>query len=295
MEVPKTMFRVLLSLAAFALTSTVVRAEDKAPVIRTLSRSGAALNLVVEISFRVRIDRPLAGHDYRFMYQYRVHTKKGELGEILGDATLPNGKAFELGPLVKPVGAGWEYDTPSAPPVTKEGLAEVAKGLEFDGRVDVTRKELSGMTNLPKGAATVILRVEPHVYDMTDKKFLTPGKTRAVLLFLTLSKTGRVESLQPFEDWFPLQFDTEDKARAAVRVVDDDEAWDNHDALQRGFRQVLESPKVKPALKALAVRALPKWQVHLKSGFPALLETLARSENAELKAAAEAKLAEAKK
>ncbi|MDB5313539.1 MAG: hypothetical protein JWO38_7741 [Gemmataceae bacterium] len=274
-------------LVAVVAVAAPVTAQDTALDLRTLSGSGESSVLAVEMHLRARIGKPAAGHEYRFKYQFRLHTKTGEIGPLLGNAAAPQGAAFDLGPLVKPAGAGWAFDTPSAPPAGKTDVEAAARTLEFDGRADVTRKDLSGMTNLPKDARNVVVRVEPHVYDATDGKYVTPAKTDAVLLVVETGPAGQVWAVRTFEDWFPRQFGTKDAAAAATRLVDEVDAWDRYYAVTAGFERVLADPDVKPALKAVAV--------HGKSRLPQLLTTLAGSADADLKAAAADKLAAAEK
>jgi hypothetical protein len=289
------MSRLIYSCAVLFSAAAPLFAEDNPLAIQTMSSSGESSKLAVEMHLRATIGKPVAGHEYQFRYQLRLHTKAGEVGPLLGTTSQPNGVAFDLGPLVKPAGAGWRFNTTSAPAVSKEALEAAAKTLEYDGIVDITRKDLSGMTNLPKNAANVLIRVEPQIYDATDRKFVTALKTDAVLLFLETGQAGQVWAVRTFEEWFPQQFSYADSAKYALRLIDEVDSWQRYYPLVKGFEQVFASKQVKPEIMILAVRAVPADLVYSKSALPRLLGELEQSEDAELKSAVKAKLAESAK
>jgi hypothetical protein len=271
------MIRLCLSISIAAVTLFAAAAEDKPPQSSTFASTGeSAAPFAVQVKFNAYIAEPVAGHEYRFLYQLRLHTKKGELGPVLGDSARPAGKAFDLGPLSK-------------------GRGVHGPLLEFDGSVDVTRKDLSAMTNLPKNARNAVIRVEPQVYDQTADAFLTPAKSPCVLLFVDTDEQGRVLEVRPFADWFLRQFGSAQTAQAALRLVGEVDAWEQRDyEFPRAFENVFSAQHIKADLKVLAVRGMPARLVHEKNKVRPILEELAAAGNAQLKAAVEAKLAEAK-
>jgi hypothetical protein len=294
-EVTMTPFRMFASSVAIFVAATATFAQGDSLALSTMCETGDSSNLAVAVHLRARIGKPAAGHEYVFRYQIRLHTKAGEIGPLLGASSHPDGIAFDLGPLVRPNNAGWMLNTPSAPATSKEMVEAAAKTLEFDGMVDITRKELSGMTNLPKNSTKAIVRVEPQIYDTTDRKFVTAVKTNAALLFLETGSTGQVWAVRTFQEWFPQEFGTIESAKAAVRVLNDVDAWDRHNAVIIGFQRVFANKRIKPDAMAVAVRAVPAELIYSKNALPSLLATLAESDDAELKSAALARLAEYKK
>jgi|GEM_PF-4396639 len=124
-----------------------VRSADEAPtndfaVADINHTTGGPIGAVVDV--RAAIAKPKMGQEYELRYQYRIHTKKGEVGPLLGTTDFPNGVSFTAS-RVK-----CDYDW-----------------IEFYETIDITRKELNGMTNMPippKGAdRDVFIRVEPHL------------------------------------------------------------------------------------------------------------------------------------
>ena len=120
-------------------------------------------------------------HEYELRYQYRIHTKKGEEGPLLGTKDAPKGSAVALG--------------------------RVQGGKGLSAKFDVTRGELSGRTNWPQlrdgeSSRQVFLRVEPQVYDLTAKVFISPPKSNAVILVAWIEKDVKVVSLETLSKWF---------------------------------------------------------------------------------------------
>ncbi len=268
-------FRLLAPLVAVVGLAAAVSARDPEPEFLAFTSANYSSPLAVQLDFHASVRKAVPRHEYRFLYQIRLHTKTGEAGPVLGDAERPNGRATDLGAF------------PPADP----GLIQF-----FMASADVTRKELSGMTGLPKDARDVILRVEPQIYDATDKRFLTPPKSNALLLFVQTDKGGRVWDIQTFSEWFPNQFGSEANAKKGVRVLTEVDAWDQTDfGFVTAFEKVFGSKTMKPALKVIALRAMPAKLYGGKNSLHSLFEAMEKEGDAELTAAVEAKRAEALK
>jgi len=211
------------------------------------------------------------GSKYQLVYQLRIHTKKGELGPILGSADKPTGTTVL-------VDSGTADDTWS--------------GLE--GQADINRKDLSGMTNLPQVAGQVILRVEPQLYDVTAGKFLTQGKTPALIVVAIIGKNRKVESIVSLARWIEDTVKSNDKPLALLADLDDYTPFGNE--LGESIHRVLGNKEIPPDVKSQYIRAVPK-EVVGQDPSPQLwatLEKLAEGNDVELKAAAKAKLQEAR-
>ena len=128
---------------------------------------------------------------------------------------------------------------------------------------------------------------------------------RAALLFVEMSPDGRVWAVRSFGDWFLNQFARgAHPAEQVLRRPKELDAWDSKDQeLADALFAVVASPAVPADRKAAAVGALPAALVGPAdptgiraargNDYRAALEQLTKSENAALKAAAQAKLAEA--
>lgn len=217
------------------------------------------------------------GNTYELRYQIRVHTKPGEVTPLLGTTARPEGVA---------------------PVVASATATDDWNGLE--GNVDVTRKELTSATNLPKpsrGKAShvVMLRVEPQLYDVTAGKYLTPPKTPALVLAARVWENGNVGEVLTLGEWVAMnRGKTCDDMLARVATLDDYDPTAS--GLERGICQVLQMSDVPAATKAKFIAALPAERVRWKENFNLmrLLEAFAGGDDATLKAAAAKKLAEAK-
>ena len=249
---------------------------EKDVTVGAFGRSGNGMG--VEVTFWADVADLKQGNRYELRYQLRVHTKKGEMGPLLGDAGHPNGVAYPLAAAT--AGDDW---------------------LGLEGAVDVTRKDLTAATGLPKpekGKAqhTVFVRVEPQLYDATAGKYVTPGKTTALVLAAEVGANGKVWELQPLGEWVAMhRGNTADAALA--RLADLDEYDGLASGVDRGIERVLETDDVTAETKGKFIAALPAERVSWKPNFnlKMRLEKFAAGDDPVLKAAAEKKLDEAKK
>jgi hypothetical protein len=168
----------LLLAALLAFAASPAFAQNDQPKTR------ASAHRVISISGHVGVylEKPQNGHEYELRYQLRVQ-KKGEAGPLLGTKETPTGIA----------------------PVVLKGTAKDGP-LDLGGWVKLNGKELSGMTGLPDikdgyGDETVLLRLEPQLYDLTDKKYVTPARPKASVLMANVTHGGQVTSLDTLEDW----------------------------------------------------------------------------------------------
>jgi hypothetical protein len=202
------------------------------------------------------------GHQYELLYQLRVQTKKGEDGPLLGIATQPAGTTFLIA----------------------SGTAD-DKWNGLEGATDITRKELSGMTNLPKGK-TVTLRIEPQLLDKTTGKFATAPRTQALIVKIGVGEDGSVDSVQSLPTWIMSngQYDS----NLVLDTLADLDAYDAEgNNMGEALGTVLSIKDLAPATKLRLLHAVSKDWVYMKH--PALwaaINTLASSDNAELQAAA---------
>lgn len=268
-----TVFRLLVSIVVLAGLLAAASAREKPVEVKTWTSVADASRLAVAVRFSAFVENPVPEHTYLLHYQIRVHTKTGEAGPILGDTDNPIGKSFSIERFVG--------DSPNA------------QYLRTGGEVDITRKDLSTLTNLPRDARDVILRVEPHVWDATDKKYITPAKPPAALIFVETDKDGRVYAMRAFNQWFVTQFYTEAKAKAAVKLLSEVDAWDRtgYD-FTAGFERLYLSEAVAPPLKTIAVRAMPAKLLGEKNNLHELFDLMTKEGDVDLKVAVEAKRAE---
>ncbi len=212
-------------------------------------------------------------HTYELRYQLRLHTKRGDEGPVLGTADRPKGISYSL----------------------KRGVKDGTwNGLE--GKVDITRKELSGMTNLPevKGGTTgYFVRVEPQLYDATADKYLTPARPNALILHAVVGEGGKVVLLDTLADWAAVSAGVaRDRLKASLDDLDAYRQAESGVGVVLG--RTLDDPKVKAATKVEILAALPAANGNDVLGRDRdlwdVLETLAASDDADLKAAAKAKM-----
>jgi hypothetical protein len=218
-----------------------------------------------------------AGGKYELRYQIRPHTRKGEAGPTLGNAAHPAGVAF---------------------PIDSRTADDTWIGLEAS--VDVTRKDLSEATGMPRPpkdrqSHTVFLRVEPHLFDATAGKYLTPTKTTAAVLAAEVSAGGKVYEVMTLGEWVAMnRWNTVDEALARVADLDDFDPTASE--LEAGILKVLGMEDVKADVKGKFIAAVPAGRVYRKANFYLLqtLKQLADGTDETLKAAAKKKLEEAK-
>lgn len=226
-----------------------------ARVVTTVtSWSAAESDLGFQVNLRGHLLSPVADHHYDVLYQVRVHTQKGELGPILGDAQNPNGRAIPLGEA--------KYDAAS-------------KTSDFDFAFDLLRKDLTLCTPLTKGR--MVLRIEPQVYDQTDQRFLTAPKSEALIAVAMVGDDGKVHSVVPFSKWFA-GCCTPGTAPVALELLASLDAVDlEGSAIIPGFEQVLSNPDTKPAQLCAFLAALPARELALgKNNLRSILAGLAQ-------------------
>lgn len=217
------------------------------------------------------------GGQYELRYQIRVHTTKGDCGPLLGTSALPKGTA----PVLLTATADDKWNGMEAP-------------------IDITRKDLTAMTNLPlppkgKESHTVFLRVEPHLYDLTKQTYLTPAKSEAIILAARVWSNGKVWEVHTLSEYLVMnRGDTVDSALGGLADLD---AYDpTANGVERAIERVLDMPDVPAATKAKFVAAIPADRLNWKTNFglKRTLEKYADGNDDVLKAAATKKLAEAK-
>jgi len=202
------------------------------------------------------------GHQYQLLYQLRVHTKKGDEGPLLGNAAMPNGTIFV---------------------VTSGTADEKWNGLE--GAADINRKDLSGMTNLP-GNKTVMLRIEPQLFDQTTGKYLTVPKSNAIIVMADVGDNGRVDSVLSLSSW--IMHNGQYETNAVLDAVATLDAYDvEGNNIADAFGNVLNIKDIPAATKLRLVRAVSKDWVQMRgSSLAPALTILSTSDDAELQAAA---------
>lgn len=288
-----TRLRRLALLAAFTLCGTAAAKDPYGPSwvgggppggytrpakVET-SRTAVSLGEVcppigVEVRMWGDVGNVQTGHKYQLMYQLRVQTKKGELGPLLGDAKRPSGVAY----VVKELTADENWN-----------------GLE--GWVDITRKDLTGRTNLPANTPRIdplILRVEPQLFDLTASKFVSEGKPQCLFLVVDVVN-GTVTRIKPLHVW--LRENSDKVATEPLAMLD---RLDMYDAVENRLHTFYESLIDQPVLLesdyVALLKAMPVEVLASKSGYAVRtrLEKLANDEkaSAELRAAAKAKLDE---
>jgi hypothetical protein len=251
---------------------------------------------------------------------------------------MSDGRAYVVGTLVHPKGLSafrynrYYFSVPQ--PSFQEPPKADTDGVEIAETVDVTRKELSAMTNLPEHGTDVVVRIEPQVYDVTTKTFLTPSRSPAVLLFLDIGDPARVTqprdpadpppsklvtpdmfpipgwhpphprqvtSVRSFESWFPSQFTLVSKAKRAIRILEEADTLETYDQFHtrtKAFVAVLGADNVAPAAKTIAVRGVPLELLRTDIKSRELYNVVAKlGETAEgdLKVAVDARLGEVRK
>lgn len=230
------------------------------------------------VDLRAAIAKPKMGQEYELRYQFRIHTKKGEVGPLLGTTDLPNGASFTVS-RVK-----CEYDW-----------------IEFYDTIDITRKELNGMTNMPvprKGTANdVFIRVEPHLYDVTAKKYVTPARTPAAIVVASVAGNGRVWSVCSLAEWIAEKGVSVDGAQQVMSTLADLDEYStiaNH--IEGAFAKVLDSKSAPDAAKLLFINAVEGKKLTWKSHYELRqsLATLAAGPEGKLQFSAKKKLEETK-
>ena len=273
----------LLSLiVVFSFDSAITRAAEPTP--EPAVQDFAAANLITDgppigvgLHVHATVAHPKIGNTYELYYQVRVHTKPGEFGPLLADKPDSDGKAF----LVR------QRQCESAP-------------LVFDEQFDVVRGQITGLAKLPlpqpgQPNQDVVLRIEPQIYDVAEKKYLTPAKTPAAMVVAEVAATSVVYQLQSMSHWLV------DKSHGGwdpkttldlFSTVDAYNAFDNK--IPEAFGQVLAEAEATTQTKAMYIAAIPADTLKDLAGYNLLqaIKTLAAGSDAELKSAAQKKLDE---
>ena len=228
----------------------------------------------VPVAFWADVAGLKPGHQYRLMYQYRLHTKKGELGEVLATADQANGARF---PLATAMADG-----------TWNGL---------EGKFEVTVNALSAVTNWPAAPGanrTVFVYVEPQVRDSTADKFLTPDRTSGIVTVVVLGEKGEVRSVRSLGDWLEAARTDADIEDRLARLAD----LEGYNATDNGLGESIGKRLIEPAISAKAkarlIAFVPAEILGLKDN-AALLQSLqgfAKGADAEVKDVAAKKLRE---
>ena len=261
----------LLFAAVALVTPLPAQTTQPATAARTfISASECESDLGFRVNLSGSIIAAETGHHYEVLYQFRVHTRQGEIGPLLGDAQNPSGRAFVLGEVT--------------------ALANSECGFEFF--FDLTRKDLSTLTLLTKGR--MLLRIEPQVYDKTTQRYVTPPKTPALIAVAMITDQGRAGSLVPFAKWFascsgPSSTDTALTTLAALDAIDFE-----GNAIVPAFEAVFGNPDVKAKELVKFLAALPAAELAFgKNNLRWHMDGLGKHADAAVRAAAAAKQKEA--
>lgn len=254
------------------LPASPADAQTEPKVLFTgISWSDAESVLGFQIHLRGAIADADAGRHYDVLYQLRLHTQRGEAGVLLGDAQNPGGSACVLGE--------------AAPPD-----AEGHRAFEF--AFDLTRKELSRMTQMPRGR--VLVRVEPQIVDRATQRFLTAPRSDALIAVAEVGESGKVYTLVPFGKWFGGCYG-EGAASTALDALASLDAIDYEgNAIVPGFESVFANELTKPAQLVQFLAALPAKELAFgKNNLRHCLTALAAHRDEAVRAEAAAKLKEA--
>ena len=254
--------------AQFGITPPTTAPRTPTTALR-VSFADAESRLGLAVTVSGAVTTPVAGHAYSVWYQFRVHTKKGEVGPVL--ALPENRAAFALGDVT---------------PDPKSGACA------FEFHFDLVRGAFAGMSNLTQGR--MLVRLEPQVYDATAKSWITEAKSPALVLVLDVSNDQKVWSVRPFAGWFASQIWASD-AEKAVAALDSLDAYDSEgNAIVPAFESVLTNPKTEPAQLVTFVNALPERELAFgKNNLRGVFAELGKHASADVKAAVERKQTEA--
>ncbi|TWT87864.1 hypothetical protein Pla52n_69710 [Stieleria varia] len=226
------------------------------------------------VTIGIHVAQPSKGHLYVLRYEVRVQEQAGVLGPLLGDASFPKGVSYDV-------------DNSEGKELARDGSGN----FNLKATIDMTREKLRGMTNWPDMGQQrkVVVAIEPHVYDKTASLYVTPPSLSPAFLLVTMDESGKVKSLQSYEDWvwnFSLQFKRVDfpiLIDTLSRLGDFDPVGRQ---LPRALARMLEGDDLKPEDHLALLRAMrPEWVLHgklgLESGLAQLLEELGAVDDAE--------------
>ena len=237
---------------------------DKSRTAMTINDDGSVIGVAVRLWVDAEVQK---GNKYELVYQLRVHTKKGEAGAILGTVDKPNGIVYTV--------ASWLAD-------------DAWNGMEGDA--DINRRDLTGMKNLPLDKL-VTIRVEPHLYDPKTDKYLTPSKTKAIIILAAVNEFGRVTSVISLRSWIVSSAQHHaDEVLNRLADLDDYDLYGNK--IGDAIGQVLINKEIPSQIKAKFIRAVPKEVVNIKDSTVlwTVLKDFAAGGDSDLQTAAKEKL-----
>ena len=258
---------------SFAADPTTQPAPGEAFAVADVQADGSPVG--VGVHMRGGVAHPKLGGSYELYYQIRLHTRAGDVGPLLGDKEMPAGRAY----LVR------RLTCESAP-------------LEFDEELDITRAQISGMSQLPsrqegKSDLDVVLRIEPQIYDVAAQKYLTDARTSAAILVADVGAASKVYRLQSLSGWLVMKSHGGWDSSKTIELFSTIDVYDpigNH--IPEAVEQVLDETDATPQTKAMYITALPAETLKIDVAYNLVqkLKALAASDNAEIKAAATKKL-----
>ena len=257
-------------LAGQLTTSAVAAQETKAYAYSRVHTHGGQLG--VGAGFYANIQHPQPGHRYELRYQIRMHQRKGAVGPLIQTKQMPNGAAWRI--------------------ARSKTAGRISRGVTLAATVDITRRDLLNVTNFPKQRfARVVLRLEPHVFDLTAKKFLTPPKTEAIILVADIAN-GRIQKLQLVGEWLYAHRNYGDNLAVNLfKSLDACSFYDN--GLIKTCEEILSEDGAWDDTQAAFLNAMPMEMFKTKSqlGNPGYVDSLRKHAGPKLKAAIERKLA----
>jgi hypothetical protein len=272
---------VLATLLALGTITTAARAQlkevpaDKPSIAMktTIRQEGEKPNNCrVECSWA--LSEMALDHEIELRYQLRIHTKAGEVGEVLATQKAPTGAAYIV--------ARGRPD--------KNGEAKFAKEYLLNPSSFVQN------TNLPTNARNLVIRFEPLVYDLTDDGYLNEVKPAAAVVVIDTDENSRVQKIQPIADWFRGQFADSKAANCAVETIASLDCKDlgQHKLILQAWEEMLNKKDLEDETLEILIRALPAIDIvtFLDSRFEARLKELGKHDKGNIRDAAKAKLVE---
>lgn len=147
----------------------------------------------------------------------------------------------------------------------------------------------------------VFLRVEPQVFDLTDKVFLTSPKSNAVILVAEVDAASRVYSLEPLSKWLLLLYNNNFLSHGTLEngldTLTNLDAYDaNGNNLPHVFYTLLRDDRLDEADRVRCIQAVPRDVINVTTkpgaAVGSFLGTFAKEGSPLVKAAAQKKLDE---
>lgn len=248
-------------------------ADDPADDIFTgviAEESGSPVAVEANVRVFFRNGKPSPSH--RLAYQFRLYSNDGEPGRLLGNPEFPKGRAYFTDATGEPQ----------------------ANGVAYLKTIDVTRLQLSQMTNLPEVPqdSSFFLAIEAHAFDTGTNEFLTPPTTSPLIIVGGISRTGQVYRVEHFAEWFAYTAEQPGTRALALRIFQSFEpriAVYNH-RLMPEYEALLEADDIDAAGKADLLKAMPAKWLGEKNNLPRIVERLAQSADPAVAQAAQAKV-----